>query len=84
MKAGARIHTLERYMNTQEGVARKDDTLPPRLLQEGRLSDKRQAVVPLKRMLDRYYSLRGFSDNGIPLPSTLEKLGIPAVRQPAV
>ena len=28
LKAGDRIHVLERYMNIREGISRKDDTLP--------------------------------------------------------
>ena len=34
MTAGERIWNLERLFNLREGFARKDDTLPPRLLEE--------------------------------------------------
>ena len=34
LEAGDRIHVLERYMNTREGISRKDDTLPARFLKE--------------------------------------------------
>jgi len=78
LKAGSRIHVLERYMNTREGISRRDDTLPARLLQEGRKSDPEQRKVPLEKMLNRYYRLRGFDDNGIPTEKTLKKLGIAA------
>ncbi len=64
-------------MNVREGVSRKDDTLPARFLTEGRRSDPQQRVVPLDEMLDDYYRLRGFNQNGIPLRQTLLKLGIP-------
>jgi aldehyde:ferredoxin oxidoreductase len=36
LEAGERIHILERYMNTREGISYKDDTLPGRMLNEGR------------------------------------------------
>jgi len=76
LEAGERIHILERYMNTREGISRKDDTLPERFLKEGRKNDPLNRVVPLKQMLDQYYKIRGFDDNGIPTVETLRKLGI--------
>lgn len=75
-RAGRRIHVLERYMNTLEGISRKDDTLPRRLLKEGRLSDAQNHVVPLDKMLDKYYKMKGFDDEGIPTEKTLEELDI--------
>ncbi|ABW67575.1 aldehyde ferredoxin oxidoreductase family protein [Desulfosudis oleivorans] len=78
LAAGDRIHVLERYMNTRMGISRKDDTLPGRLLMEGRASDPRKRVVPLDKMLSKYYKLRGFDDNGIPTEKTLKRLGIAA------
>jgi aldehyde:ferredoxin oxidoreductase len=78
LKAGDRIHVLERYMNTREGISRKDDTLPERFLKEGRENDPKQLVVPIDRMLDSYYKVRGYDANGIPTPQTLQKLGIQA------
>lgn len=76
LKAGDRIQVLERYMNTREGVTRKDDTLPPRMLKEGRPCDPDKLVVPLEKLLDRYYRLRGYDSNGIPKDETLRKFGI--------
>ena len=66
LEAGDRIHTLERYMNTHEGISKKDDTLPDRLLKS----------IPLAEMIDEYYKKRGFDEDGIPKPETLKKLGI--------
>ena len=50
--------------------------LPGRLLNEGRLSDPKKITVPLEKMLDRYYRLRGYDTDGVPTDSTLEKLEI--------
>ncbi|OQY01159.1 MAG: aldehyde ferredoxin oxidoreductase [Bacteroidetes bacterium 4572_117] len=74
--AGRRVHVLERYMNTLEGISRKDDTLPRRLLKEGRLSDTNNRLVPLEKMLGKYYKMKGYDDNGIPTEKTLEELKI--------
>lgn len=76
LKAGSRVHTLERLMNTREGIRRKDDTLPERFLKEGRDGDEAHHTVPLYEMLDDYYRLRGYDHQGIPSARTLRKLGI--------
>ena len=74
--AGERIHVLERYMNTREGITRRDDTLPDRLLRECRISDPEKRTVPLSKMLPGYYKLRGYDGEGIPTSKTLKRLGI--------
>lgn len=76
LKIGRRIQVLERYMNTREGISKKDDTLPGRLLKEGRKNDPKGRTVPLDKMLPRYYRVRGYNKNGIPGDRTLKKLGI--------
>lgn len=76
LAAGERIHVLERHMNCREGISRKDDTLPDRLLKEHREEDLHKRTVPLEKMLDKYYKLRGYDANGIPTVDTLKRLGI--------
>ena len=64
-----RVITLERKFNLREGFSRKDDTLPPRLLNEplpdGMAEGKK--VEGLDLMLDDYYAIRGWDKNGVPL-----------------
>ena len=74
LTAGERIHILERYMNTREGITRKDDSLPARLLNVGRASDPQKRTVPLENMLADYYKLRGYDENGIPTVTKLQSL----------
>jgi aldehyde:ferredoxin oxidoreductase len=76
MEAGDRIHVLERYLNTREGISRKDDVLPPRLMKERQGDDDRNQPVPIELMLDRYYRIRGYDRNGVPTARTMEKLGL--------
>jgi aldehyde:ferredoxin oxidoreductase len=76
LKVGERVHVLERYMNTREGISKKDDTLPARFLTEGRTCDAKGRTVPLEKMLKRYYQVRGFDQNGIPKDKTLKKFKI--------
>ena len=63
-----RVITLERKFNIREGFSRKDDTLPPRLLNEplpdGMAAGKK--VEGLDLMLDDYYAIRGWDKNGVP------------------
>jgi aldehyde:ferredoxin oxidoreductase len=76
LEAGDRITVLERYMNTQEGISRLHDTLPDRLLKEGRKSDPKARTVPIEKLRSKYYKKRGYDHNGIPTPKTLKRLGI--------
>ncbi|OGR11835.1 MAG: aldehyde ferredoxin oxidoreductase [Desulfobacula sp. GWF2_41_7] len=76
MIAGERIHILERLMNTIEGIRKADDTLPDRMLFESMKDDPRKRCVPLSPMIDKYYRLRGYDDEGIPKTSFLKKLNL--------
>ena len=80
LRAGERIHILERYMNNLEGVRSGDDTLPRRFLQEDRSVYPRKAAVPLKKLLADYYRKRGYDANGVPRNKVLRRLGITAAR----
>ncbi|MFX1321406.1 MAG: aldehyde ferredoxin oxidoreductase family protein [Promethearchaeota archaeon] len=82
MDIGERIYTIERMFNNREGFSRKDDILPERYFKEvtpiglprvkGIKIDKRK----FEEMLDEYYTLHGWDNNGIPTEKNLQKLGI--------
>ena len=74
-QVGERIFNLERYMNCREGISKKDDTLPHRMLTD--VSENGWASVELDRMLKKYYRLRGWDENGRPKAKVLGILGIP-------
>lgn len=77
MKIGTRIYNLERKFNSEAGFTRADDTLPPRFLSEKLPSGaSRNRLVELDRMLDEYYQLRGWNNNGVPEEDTLKELDI--------
>ncbi|MDZ7373560.1 MAG: aldehyde ferredoxin oxidoreductase family protein [candidate division KSB1 bacterium] len=77
LEAGDRIFNLERMFNVREGFRRKDDTLPPRLLQEpAPMGPAKGRVVELDRMLDEFYEFRGWDQDGVPTPETLRRLGL--------
>jgi aldehyde:ferredoxin oxidoreductase len=79
-RAGERIVNLERLFNVREGVRRKDDVLPWRVMHEP-IPDGPSAGMycppeELSAMLDRYYLLRGWDADGVPTGERLGALGL--------
>lgn len=77
VKAGERIHNLERLWNLKAGLTARDDTLPARMLQEPLPSGPSAgAVSRLGEMLPDYYRLRGWTAEGVPTTEKLSELGL--------
>ncbi len=77
LEIGERIYNLERIFNIKEGLSKKDDILPPRFISEPlKEGVSKGHVVPLEKMLEQYYYVRGWDINGFPEPELLKKLGI--------
>jgi aldehyde:ferredoxin oxidoreductase len=77
IKVGERVWNLEKLYNLREGFTRKDDTLPPRLLEEAPADGPSQGwVVQLEPMLKEYYRGRGWDEHGVPKVNKLEELGL--------
>jgi aldehyde:ferredoxin oxidoreductase len=72
---GERVFNLERLYNLREGLDRRSDNLPARLLDES-LSRHQRGGVPLREMLPTYYRLRGWDARGVPRAKTIRRLGI--------
>lgn len=74
---GERISTLARLYNIREGLARAQDTLPARNLSQPMSGGPADGhVVELAPMLDEYYRIMGWDNNGIPTPERLRLLGL--------
>ena len=77
---GERIWNMEKDFNLRAGFKRKDDTLPPRLLNEGAPSGPAKGMVAGKgkfdEVLDEYYELRGWTKEGVPTNETRSRLGL--------
>jgi aldehyde:ferredoxin oxidoreductase len=74
---GERVWNLEKVFNLQAGLSKKDDTLPPRLLEEPMKGGPHKGnVVQLDGMLTEYYQLRGWDENGVPSQAKLNELGM--------
>jgi aldehyde:ferredoxin oxidoreductase len=80
-RAGERIVNLERLFNVREGVRRRDDVLPWRVMHEpipeGPSAGMFCPPDELAAMLDEYYRLRGWDADGVPSAERLAALGLP-------
>ncbi len=74
-EAGERIMCQERLFNMREGLSRKDDTLPARLLEEPKPDGPTKgAVVPLEDLKDSFYKAMGYDPaTGNPTEAVLEE-----------
>jgi aldehyde:ferredoxin oxidoreductase len=77
---GKRILTMERVFNVREGISRKDDRLPKRLMTEKLPAGPKKGAVfteeDTKKFQDEFYSFVGWDDKGVPTEATLKNLGL--------
>ncbi len=76
-----RINTLIRLINIREGLSRKDDTLPWKVMNEpipdeGSVKGSMITQKELDALLDDYYKTRGWTKSGVPTSATLKELGL--------
>ena len=79
--AGERIQALAKLINTREGLSRKDDTLPWKVMNlpipdDGPVKGAVITQDELDLMLDDYYSSRGWTLEGVPTKEKLQQLGL--------
>jgi aldehyde:ferredoxin oxidoreductase len=79
--AAERINTQARLINIREGLSRKDDTLPWKVMNEPISDDGpvKGALVTqeeLDLLLDDYYESRGWTLEGVPTTAKLKELGM--------
>ncbi len=72
---GERIWNLERNFNLSAGITAADDTLPERLRKDAaKTGPAKGKVSEVEKMLPEYYTLRGWSEDGVPTQETLQRL----------
>lgn len=80
LEIGARIYTLERMIINREGIRRKDDMMPERILKEavpsGPIKGRFLTEEMYQSMLDEYYDERGWDNDGVPTQETIDRLGL--------
>ncbi|MHA2323079.1 MAG: aldehyde ferredoxin oxidoreductase C-terminal domain-containing protein, partial [Candidatus Thorarchaeota archaeon] len=77
-RAAERISHLRRAYNHRLGVTRKEENLPPRLLEEPMPTGPSKGGLPdLDHMLDDYYEFRGCDrETGFPKEAKLKELDL--------
>ncbi|MGV9198457.1 MAG: aldehyde ferredoxin oxidoreductase family protein, partial [Promethearchaeia archaeon] len=76
-RAAERIINLERLYNVNLGLDRKDDTLPKRFLEEPMPKGPSKGQrVDLNALLDQFYEVMGWTENGLPTEQKLTELDL--------
>ncbi|MFH0788236.1 MAG: aldehyde ferredoxin oxidoreductase family protein [Pseudomonadota bacterium] len=80
-QSGERIYNLIRSFCVREGISRRDDTLPRRLMEDPLPGGPAEGMVieeeTLEKMKDAYYDFRGWDlESGKPTPEKLRELGL--------
>jgi aldehyde:ferredoxin oxidoreductase len=80
-KAGERIQNVARLFNIREGLGRKDDNLPYKVMHEpiqdeGPSKGAFVTQAELDLLLDDYYESRGWTKEGVPTKEKLKELGM--------
>lgn len=80
-RCGERIQNAARLFNIREGLGRKDDTLPWKVMHdpipdEGPAKGAFVTQAELDLLLDDYYESRGWTKQGVPTVEKLKELGM--------
>ena len=78
---GERVYNLERVILNREGISRRDDILPSRIMTEpvpdGPAKGRVLSPDIFNAMLDEYYQVRGWSSDGYVTEQVIKRLEIP-------
>ncbi|MDD1665857.1 MAG: aldehyde ferredoxin oxidoreductase family protein [Methanomicrobiales archaeon] len=78
LRAGERTWNLQRLFNLGAGFTKKEDALPPRLMEEPISTGPAAGRVWRREpLLSEYYRIRGWDGEGVPTREKLAALGIP-------
>jgi len=79
-RLGDRIWNLTRLFNLKAGMTKDDEDLPRRFKEEplldGPAAGHRFTEEDIQRLRADYYAVRGWDENGVPKPETLDTLGV--------
>jgi len=80
-RAGERVNNLGRLFNIREGLTRKDDAMPWKVMNvpipdEGVAKGSFVSQEDLDLLLDDYYEVRGWTKDGIPTVEKLSEIGM--------
>lgn len=85
MTTGERSYNLSKAFNVREGFGRAKDALPTRVINEripdGPSKGQKISREDFQEELSRYYDVRGWDREGVPLKITLHQLDLPEVAE---
>ena len=77
LKTGERIWNLTKIFNVKNGFSRKDETMPDRIFEEKlEIDEAKLSKKEFEKMMDEYYEMRGWDENGIPTREKLKELDL--------
>jgi len=80
LTVGERAYNVSKAFNLKNGFTREDDRLPDRFFKDkilyGPTKGETLSRRKFEKELDRYYDIRGWDEEGIPMKTTLTKLGL--------
>jgi aldehyde:ferredoxin oxidoreductase len=80
LQTGERINNLKQLFNLREGMTREDYVLPERItsvpIPEGESKGHLVTIDEMNKMLEDYFSVRGWGSNAMPSREKLSELGI--------
>jgi aldehyde:ferredoxin oxidoreductase len=74
MEVGERAFTVQRLINNRDGYDVSSDVLPKKMFKAAKEGFRAGKVPPFRELMEDYYSLRGWNENGEPGKETMKRL----------
>jgi aldehyde:ferredoxin oxidoreductase len=76
MLAGRRGFTVQRLNNIRDGYNKATDMLPKKMFQAAKEGFRAGKMIPFEGLMEDYYALRGWDENGAPTKETMNRLNL--------
>ena len=76
MLAGRRGFTVQRLNNIRDGYSKATDVLPKKMLRVAEEGFRAGKVIPFEDLMEEYYALRNWDENGEPTVKLMEQLDL--------
>lgn len=76
MAVGERAFTVQRLINNRDGYNAGTDVLPKKMFKPAKEGFRAGKVPPFEALMEDYYALRGWNENGEPGKEAIKLLGI--------
>lgn len=75
-QAGERIINVQRLINFRDGYSAETDLLPEKMFRVPKEGFKAGKIIPFEELMEDYYRIRGWDEEGKPGPETLNRLDL--------